>query len=308
MRRVIIIGSGPAGLTAAIYTARAGLKPLVIEGPQPGGQLTTTTVIENWPGTPEGIDGFRLMEDMRQQALRFNVDFKNGEVTGIQVRERPYTVICGDERLATECIIIASGASPRFLGIPAEKILLGRGVSVCATCDGFFFKNKDVIVVGGGDTAIEEAIYLSSLAATVTVVHRRDTLRASRIMQERAFQIPTISFLWDSVVQDIQDPEQKKVTGVIIRNVRNGETFFKPCDGVFLALGHVPNTAFLHNQLALDQNGFIVTGPGSATSVPGVFAAGDVADPVYKQAITAAGMGCMAAIDAERYLQTQHTD
>ncbi|MCX8043916.1 MAG: thioredoxin-disulfide reductase [Desulfobacterota bacterium] len=304
MHRVIIIGSGPAGLTAAIYTARAGLAPLVIEGSMPGGQLTTTTVIENWPGTPDGIDGVRLMEDMKKQAQRFNVVFKSGEVRGIEVQHQPYRVLVGAEQFETKSIIIATGASPRFLGLPAEQILLGRGVSVCATCDGFFFKNKNVLVIGGGDTALEEAIYLSSLAASVTVVHRRDSLRASRIMQERAFNIRNISFLWDSIVVDIQDTRQKKVTGAFLRNVKTGEITFRHCDGIFLALGHVPNSAPFKDHIACDQNGFIIIGPGTATSVPGIFAAGDVADPVYKQAITAAGMGCMAAIDAERYLQT----
>jgi len=305
MHRVIIIGSGPAGLTAAIYAARAGLSPLVIEGQEPGGQLTTTTIIENWPGTPEGIEGPQLMEQLRQQAARFNVAFRSGIATGIEVEHKPYRVLIGTERLETQSIIIATGASPRFLGLAAEKELLGRGVSVCATCDGFFFKKKHVLVVGGGDTALEEALYLSSLAASVTVVHRRDKLRASRIMQERALNIPNISFLWDTVVEDIKDPEQKKVTGALLRNVKTGETVFRECEGIFLALGHVPNTEMLKGVLALDPNGFIITGPGTATSVPGVFAAGDVADPVYKQAITAAGMGCMAAIDTERYLQGQ---
>lgn len=303
MHRLIIIGSGPAGLTAATYAARAQLSPLVIEGPEPGGQLTTTTVIENWPGSPDGIDGALLMENMRKQAARFNVAFKNGAVTGLDVQQQPYGVMVGDERIETECIIIATGASPRLLGLPAEKQLLGRGVSVCATCDGFFFKQKDVLVVGGGDTALEEALYLSSLAASVTVVHRRDTLRASRIMQERAFQIPTIQFLWNSVIVDIKDAEQKKVTGALIRNVSTGETLFRRCDGIFLALGRIPNTAPFAGIIPLDAHGFIVTGPGTATAVPGVFAAGDVADPVYKQAITAAGMGCMAALDAERYVR-----
>jgi len=303
MHRLIIIGSGPAGLTAATYAARAQLSPLVIEGPEPGGQLTTTTIIENWPGSPEGIDGPQLMENMRKQAVRFDVVFKNGTVTGIDIRRHPYTVLVGDERLETESIIIATGAAPRLLGLPSEKQLFGRGVSVCATCDGFFFKQKAVLVVGGGDTALEEAIYLSSLAASVTVVHRRDMLRASRIMQERAFAIPSIRFLWNSIVVDIKDIEQKKVTGALIRNVKTGETMFQPCDGIFLALGHIPNTAFLKDTIPCDSNAFIITGPGTATAIPGVFAAGDVADPVYKQAITAAGMGCMAALDAERYLR-----
>jgi len=303
MHRLIIIGSGPAGLTAAIYAARAQLAPLVIEGIEPGGQLTTTTVIENWPGYPEGIEGPRLMDDMKKQALRFNVAFKSGTVTGIALQEQPYTVDMGDEQLRTSCIIIATGASPRLLGLAAEKKLMGRGVSVCATCDGFFFRKKNVLVVGGGDTALEEALFLSSLAATVTVVHRRDQLRGSRIMQERARQTANISFLWDSVVADIQDIDKNTVTGAIIKNVKTGATALHPCDGIFMALGHVPNTAPFKGQIDMDAAGFIATTRGTATNVPGVFAAGDVTDPVYKQAITAAGMGCMAALDAERYLQ-----
>lgn len=303
MHRLIIIGSGPAGLTAAIYAARAQLEPLVIEGMEPGGQLTTTTVIENWPGYPDGIEGPRLMDDMKKQALRFNVAFKSGTVTGIALQEQPYTVMLGDEQLRTACVIIATGASPRLLGLAAEKQLMGRGVSVCATCDGFFFRKKDVLVVGGGDTALEEAVFLSSLAATVTVVHRRNELRASRIMQERARQTANISFLWDSVVADIQDTGKNIVTGALIKNVKTGATALHPCDGIFMALGHMPNTAPFKGQIDMDAAGFITTTRGTATNVPGVFAAGDVTDPVYKQAISAAGMGCMAALDAERYLQ-----
>lgn len=303
MHRLIIIGSGPAGLTAAVYAARAQLQPLVIEGMEPGGQLTTTTVIENWPGYPDGIEGPRLMDDMKKQALRFNVAFKSGTVTRVAVQEKPYTVFAGDEQLTTDCIIIATGAAPRLLGLAAEKKLMGRGVSVCATCDGFFFRKKNVLVVGGGDTALEEALFLSSLAATVTVVHRRSELRASRIMQERARQAVNISFLWDSVIQDIRDTDKNSVTGAVIRNVKTGATALHPCDGIFMALGHTPNTAPFQGLIDMDAAGFIVTTRGTATNIPGIFAAGDVTDPVYKQAITAAGMGCMAALDAERYLQ-----
>lgn len=303
MHTMIILGSGPAGLTAAIYAARAQLAPLVIEGIEPGGQLTTTTVIDNWPGYPDGIDGPQLMENMKNQAVRFNVAFKSGVVTHIDLKEQPYTVSVGDEQLKAQCIIIATGASARLLGLTSEKKLMGRGVSVCATCDGFFFRKKNVLVVGGGDTALEEAIFLSGLAANVTVVHRRHELRASKIMQERALKIPNIQFMWDSIIEDIRDVDKNTVTGASIRNVKTGETAFNPCDGIFIALGHIPNTALFKGQLELDESGFIKTGRGTLTNVPGVFAAGDVTDPVYKQAITAAGMGCMAALDAERYLQ-----
>ncbi len=302
MQKLTILGAGPAGLTAAIYTARAGFEPLVIEGLQPGGQLTTTTVIENWPGYPDGIDGPKLMADMRSHAERFNVRFQGGQVTHIDFGKGPFTITLENERIETQCIIIATGASPRLLGLAAEKKLMGRGLSVCATCDGFFFRKKDILVVGGGDTALEEAIFLSGLAASVTVVHRRDELRAARAMQERARAIPNISFLWNSVIEDVQDISQNKVTGAVIRNVQSGQSRFHPCDGIFLALGHIPNTPFLDNQIELDPQGFISLKNGSGTNIPGVFAAGDVADPVYKQAITAAGMGCMAALDADRYL------
>jgi len=301
MQQLTIIGSGPAGLTAAIYAARAGLAPLVIEGMAPGGQLTTTTVIENWPGYPEGVDGTKLMADMRKQAEIFNVQFKSGHVTRVDFQNHPFRIITEAHDIETRCAIVATGASPKMLGIDAEKKFLGRGLSVCATCDGFFFKKKDILVVGGGDTALEEAIFLSGLAATVTVVHRRAELRASLAMQERARQIPNISFMWDSVIEDISDIALNKVTGALIRNVKINQAVFHPCDGIFLALGHTPNTSFLNNQIELDAQGFIAVRKGSATNIPGVFAAGDVADPIYKQAITAAGMGCMAALDAERF-------
>ncbi len=302
MEKLTILGAGPAGLTAAIYAARAGLEPLVIEGLQPGGQLTTTTVIENWPGYPEGVDGPQLMADMRSQAQRFNVRFQAGQVSRIDCSKPPFSITVDKDQIATQCMIIATGASPRLLGLEAEEKLMGRGLSVCATCDGFFFRKKDILVVGGGDSAMEEAVYLSGLAASVTIVHRRDALRASLAMQERVKSIPNIAFLWDSVIDDIQDVSQNTVTAALIRNVKSGETRMHPCDGIFLALGHTPNTSFLDNQLALDKQGFISLNKGSATSIPGVFAAGDVADPVYKQAVTAAGMGCRAALDAERYL------
>lgn len=302
MYKLIIIGSGPAGLTAAIYASRAQLNPLVLEGMEPGGQLTTTTVVENWPGSPEGVDGPKLMADMKAQAARFGTEFKSGAVTAVNLLEKPFTVTLEDETLQTECLIIATGASAQLIGLPAEKKLMGRGVSTCATCDGFFFKKKEVLVMGGGDSALEEAIYLSNLAASVTVVHRRNELRASKIMQQRAFAIKNIHFLWDSVIEDIQDAQKGTVTGALIRNVKTNETQFKKADGIFVAIGHKPNTAVFKGQVEMDAKGYIITSTGTATNIPGVFAAGDVTDPVYKQAVTSAGTGCMAALDAERFL------
>ncbi|MFC1592316.1 thioredoxin-disulfide reductase, partial [Thermodesulfobacteriota bacterium] len=303
MENLIIIGSGPAGLTAAIYTARAQHEPLVIDGLAPGGQLMTTTVIENWPGTPKGVDGQQLMADMREQAQRFGTRFQNGAVSAAELSAAPFRITVGSDTIEARSVIIATGASPRMLGLDAEQALMGRGVSACATCDGFFFRGKKVFVIGGGDTALEEAIFLSSLASTVTVVHRRDELRAEKIMQQRAFDTPNISFLWDSVVEDIKDRDQGTVTGAVIKNVKTGETTTHECDGIFMALGHIPNTQPFAGQITLDDSGFIVTSGGSQTNIPGVFAAGDVADPTYKQAVTAAGMGCMAALDVERYLK-----
>jgi thioredoxin reductase (NADPH) len=302
MYKLIIIGSGPAGLTAAIYASRAQLNPLVLEGMEPGGQLTTTTVVENWPGSPEGVDGPKLMADMKAQAARFGTEFKSGAVTAVNLLEKPFTVTLEDETLQAECLIIATGASAQLIGLPAEKKLMGRGVSTCATCDGFFFKKKEVLVMGGGDSALEEAIYLSNLAASVTVVHRRNELRASKIMQQRAFAIKNIHFLWDSVIEDIQDAQKGTVTGALIRNVKTNETQFKKADGIFVAIGHKPNTAVFKGQVEMDAKGYIITSTGTATNIPGVFAAGDVTDPVYKQAVTSAGTGCMAALDAERFL------
>ena len=303
MQQLTIIGSGPAGLTAAIYAARAGLAPLVIEGMAPGGQLTTTTVIENWPGYPDGIDGPKLMADMRKQAENFNVEFKTGLVTRVDFQNHPFKIVTEAQDIETKCAIVATGASPKMLGIDAEKKLMGRGLSVCATCDGFFFRKKDILVVGGGDTALEEAIFLSGLAATVTVVHRRAELRASRAMQQKALSTPNIKFIWDTVIEDIMDISRGTVTGAMLRNVKTNLLTAHPCDGIFLALGHVPNTSYLQNQIELDAQGFIAMRKGCTTNIPGVFAAGDVADPIYKQAITAAGMGCMAALDADRFLK-----
>jgi len=303
MNNLIIIGSGPAGLTSAIYASRAQLNPIVIEGMEPGGQLTTTTVIENWPGYPDGVDAQTLMSDMREQAKRFGTEFISGEVTKIDLKKTPFTLTAGAEKRDTNAVIIATGASPKMLGLSEEKKLIGRGVSTCATCDGFFFREKEVLVIGGGDTAMEEAIYLSTLAKNVTVIHRRDELRASKIMQEKAKSIKNINFTWDSVVAEIHDLQKNTVTGASIKNIKTGKVFLKECDGIFIGLGHIPNTDFLDNQLELDENGFIVTRNGSKTSVPGVFAAGDVSDPVYKQAITSAGKGCMAALDAEKFIR-----
>ncbi len=303
MHNVIIIGSGPAGLTAAIYTARAQLAPVVIEGMEPGGQLTTTTIVENWPGSPQGVEGQQLMDDMKAQALKFGTIFKNGEVSKVNLTAKPFSLFIGAEKLEAASLVIATGASARLLGQESEKKLMGRGVSVCATCDGFFFKGKDVLVVGGGDTAIEEAVFLSSLAAKVTVVHRRDELRAEKIMQQKAFEIPNIHFLWDSVVENIQDPQKGTVTGASIKNVKTGAISSHPCDGIFIAIGHTPNTTLFKSQIDMDEKGYIKTKNGTETNIAGVFAAGDVTDPVYKQAVTSAGMGCMAALDTERYLK-----
>jgi len=303
MNTLIIIGSGPAGLTSAIYASRSQLNPIVIEGMEPGGQLTTTTIIENWPGYPDGVDAQTLMSDMREQAKRFGAVFKNGEVTEIDLKNKPFTLTVGKEKMTTNALIVATGAAPKMLGLSEEKKLIGRGVSTCATCDGFFFRKKEVLVVGGGDTAMEEAIYLSTLAKNVTVIHRRDELRASKIMQEKAKNIENINFIWDSVITEIHDVQKNTVTGASLKNVKTEEVTLKKCDGIFIGLGHIPNTGFLENQLELDENGFIITRNGSKTSMPGVFAAGDVSDPVYKQAITSAGKGCMAALDAEKLIQ-----
>jgi thioredoxin reductase (NADPH) len=301
-RNVIVIGSGPAGLTAALYAARANLAPLIIEGVEAGGQLMLTTMVENWPGFRDGIMGPDLMAEMRAQALRFGAEMLQGDVTAIDVTKRPFTVDVSGKRFSSQALIIATGASAKWLELGVDRKLSGRGVSTCATCDGFFFKGRTVAVVGGGDTAIEEAIYLSKLATTVTVIHRRDTLRASKVMQDKAMSTPNISFVWNTEVVDIKDADKGEVTALVLRNNRTGETSELPVDGVFIAIGHIPNTALLQGQLELEENGYLRTFQGSRTSVPGVFAAGDVQDHIYRQAVTAAGSGCMAAIDAERFL------
>ncbi len=302
MRNVLIIGSGPAGLTAAVYAARANLSPLVVEGWQSGGQLTTTTEVENFPGFAKGIMGPDLMKEMRAQAERFGTSFLTGDVTGVELRKHPFTVTVDHEQtIQARTVIISTGASAIQIGLKNEARLTGHGVSTCATCDGFFFRGKELVVVGGGDSAMEEANFLTKFATRVYVVHRRDKLRASKIMQERAFKNERISFIWNSVVEDILGDDV--VTGVRLKNVVMGTTMTLPVSGVFVAIGHRPNTALFAGQLDMDAKGYIVTKQGTATSVPGVFAAGDVQDSTYRQAVTAAGTGCMAAIDAERYLE-----
>jgi len=304
MRHVVIIGSGPAGLTAAIYTARANLSPLLIEGLRAGGQLTTTTEVENYPGFHHAIMGPDLMREMRAQAERFGTEFVAGEVTAVDLKRRPLSLtVNGEERLETKTLIIASGASAIQLGIPGESRLMGHGVSTCATCDGYFFRSKELVVVGGGDSAMEEATFLTKFATRVSVVHRRDKLRASKIMQDRAFKNEKVIFIWNSVVDDILG--DKVVTGVRVRNVETGRTSELNCAGVFVAIGHSPNTSLFAGQIEMDTKGYILTKNGTATNVPGVFAAGDVQDSRYRQAVTAAGSGCMAAMDAERYLESR---
>ena len=303
-REVVIIGSGPAGLTAALYAARANLKPLLIEGLEAGGQLMLTTMVENWPGFRDGIMGPELMAEMRAQAERFGTEVIQGNVTSVNLLKRPFTLTLeGDRTVTTAALIIATGASAKWLEIGSDRKLSGRGVSTCATCDGYFFRGKPIAVIGGGDSAMEEAIYLTKFASSVTVIHRRDTLRASKIMQDKAFANSKISFIWDSEVIDVEDLAKGEVNALVIRNLKTGATERLPVDGVFIAIGHTPNTALFNGQLELDPTGYVVTHEGTRTNIPGVFAAGDVQDHVYRQAVTAAGSGCMAAIDAERYLE-----
>src|SRR6185503_7545712 len=306
-REVVIIGSGPAGLTAAIYAARADLHPLLIEGPQPGGQLMITTEVENYPGFAKGIQGPELMQEFRDQAARFGTEFLVTYVNRADLSSRPFTLESDDHIIKAETLIIASGASAKWLGIPGEAPaphgLGGYGVSACATCDGFFFKGKPLVVVGGGDTAMEEANFLTRYASSVTVIHRRDQLRASKIMQDKAFKNEKINFIWDTGVEEILGTPQTGVVGVKIKNLKTGEESIFPCEGVFIAIGHKPNTDIFRGQLDMDEVGYLKTaGVSMATNIPGVFACGDAQDSFYRQAVTAAGTGCMAAIDAERFL------
>ncbi len=303
MRNVVIIGSGCAGLTAAIYTARANLSPLLIRGHEAGGQLSLTTLVENYPGFPKGVQGPELIEMMQKQAAEFGTEFQEGNVTRVDLTQRPFIVEIGSETVETRTLIIASGASARMLGLESERKLLGHGVSTCATCDGFFFRGKPIVVVGGGDTAAEEALFLTRFASEVSLIHRRDQLRASKILQDRMRRNEKIKFIWNSAVTDVLDADQGYVTGIKLRNVQTDEERLHPTEGVFIGIGHSPNTGLFRGQLEMDELGYLKTHRGSRTSVAGVFAAGDVQDRVYRQAITAAGSGCMAAIDAERFLE-----
>jgi thioredoxin reductase (NADPH) len=300
-RKIIIIGSGPAGLTAAVYAARANLAPLVFAGGEYGGQLMLTSDVENYPGFPEGILGPDLMEKFRAQAERFGAVIRNEDVTKVDFSSHPLRVWVDDEEHQATVVVVASGASAQWLGLPNETRLRGRGVSSCATCDGAFFRDKDIVVVGGGDTALEDGLFLTRFGKSVTVVHRRDSLRASKIMQQRAFAHPKMSFIWNTVVDDIEG--DGRVQGVKLRHVGTGALTAKPCDAVFVAIGHVPNTQIFAGQLELDRKGYIVSEDGVHTNVPGVFVAGDVQDTRYRQAVTAAGLGCRAAMEAEKYLE-----
>jgi thioredoxin reductase (NADPH) len=302
---VIVIGSGPAGLTAALYAARANLKPIMIEGLEAGGQLMMTTAVENYPGFADGIMGPDLMAAMRDQAQRFGAVMHRGNVTDVDLRERPFRVKTEDETFLGRTLVIATGASAKLLGLPSERALMGHGVSTCATCDGFFFRGKPIAVVGGGDSAMEEANFLTRFASHVTVIHRRSTLRASKIMQDKAFANPKISFEWDTEVEEVSDPAEGVLSKLTLRNLVTGARKDLAVEGLFVAIGHIPNTGLFKGQLDMDENGYLVTHDGTRTNVAGVFACGDVQDHVYRQAVTAAGSGCMAAIDAERFLEKE---
>jgi thioredoxin reductase (NADPH) len=300
---VIIIGSGPAGLTAALYAARANLQPLVVEGIEAGGQLMLTTMVENYPGYRDGIMGPDLMAEMRAQTEKFGADMIQSQVTSVELSAAPFVVRTPDAEFRAKTVIVATGASARLLGLPSERALMGHGVSTCATCDGYFFRGQEIAVVGGGDSAMEEAMFLTKFASKVTVVHRREALRASKIMQDKARANPRIAWQLNTEIDEIADPARGVVTGMVVRRVGSGERMEVPLSGVFVAIGHTPNTSLFKGQIELDANGYVITHDGSKTSVPGVFACGDVQDHVYRQAVTAAGSGCMAALDAERYLE-----
>ena len=304
-RNTVVLGSGCAGLTAAIYAARANLKPLVLEGHEPGGQLSLTTMVENFPGFPDGIQGPELIENMKKQAQRFGAELQAKHVVSADISRSPFVLNLGKEKIETRTIIVASGASARWLNLPSEQALIGYGVSSCATCDGFFFSGKEVAVIGGGDTAMEESLFLTRFASKVTIIHRRDEFRASKIMLQRARENPKIAFLTDTVVEEVQDVVKQEVTGLKLRNVKNGKTHIFPTNALFLGIGHVPNAKMFDGQLDTDKDGYLVTRDYVFTKVPGVFACGDVQDRRFRQAVTAAGSGCMAAMEVEKFLEEQ---